>query len=91
MPVGAEIVMVPVGVVQEGCAVTLAVGVAGNGFTVTVTFLVCGQPVGVELETVYVVVVEGLAVTLAPEVALKLVDGLQEYIPLPPEAVKDTD
>jgi hypothetical protein len=37
-PVGAEITIVPVGVVQVGCIVTLAVGAAGFagiGFTVS--------------------------------------------------------
>ena len=44
--------MVPVGVVQVGCTVTLPVGAAGNGFTVTVTSFVSGQPVAVVLLTV---------------------------------------
>ena len=39
-PVGAVTVIVPVGVVQVGCAVTLAVGAAGGvGAGLTVTFV----------------------------------------------------
>jgi hypothetical protein len=64
----------------------------GLGFTVTVTFFVSGQlnaPTDPEV-TVYVIVLAGVAVTVAPVVALKLVFGLHEYTPLPPLAVNAT-
>jgi hypothetical protein len=44
--------------------------IEGNGFTVTVTVAVPGQPSPPVPVTVYVVVVAGLAVILAPVVAL---------------------
>jgi hypothetical protein len=64
----------------------------GLGFTVTVTFFVRGQlnaPIDPEV-TVYVIVLAGVAVTVAPVVALKLVLGLHVYTPLPPLAVSTT-
>ena len=50
-PVGDVMVIVPVGVVQLGCVI-VPVGADGNGFTVTVTSFVIGQPVTVLLVTV---------------------------------------
>ena len=41
-PVGAVIVIVPVGVVHVGCVVTVAVGCAGEKFSVTATMLEAG-------------------------------------------------
>ncbi len=61
----------------------------GTGLTVTVTCAVALQPCGSPV-TVYVVVDAGLAVTLAPVVALNAVDGLHEYV-LAPEAVNVVD
>jgi hypothetical protein len=64
----------------------------GLGFTVTVTVFVSGQlnaPIDPEV-TVYVIVLAGVAVTVAPVVALKLVLGLHVYTPLPPLAVSAT-
>src|SRR6185312_11459937 len=56
----------------------------GFGFTVTVTCCVAEQPEDVVPVTVYVVVLVGLAVTLAVFVALNPVDGLHVYVPPPP-------
>src|ERR1700752_3997221 len=58
----------------------------GIGFTVTVTCVVAVQP-SVLPVTVYVVVEVGLAVTVEPMLALKLVAGLHEYV-LAPLAVR---
>jgi hypothetical protein len=49
----------------------------GKRFTVTVEVPVPSQPLSVPV-TVYVVVLAGLAVTVAPVVALNPVDGVQE-------------
>ena len=62
----------------------------GVAFTVTVTMAPAVQPVAVSVTvTVYVVVANGLAVTLAPVALLNPALGLQEklYGPLPPEAL----
>jgi hypothetical protein len=83
--VGLKVVVLPTQ--TEGGAVTV-----GFGDTVTVTFFVRGQTmVPIEPEvTVYVIVAVGVAITVAPVVALKLVAGLQVYVPLPPLAVSET-
>jgi len=57
--------------------------------TVIVVDPVIEQPVFVPV-TVYVVVVAGLAVTLAPLVALRPVPGDHVYPPVAPEAVSST-
>ena len=61
----------------------------GTGFTVTVICAVDVHPFASPV-TVYVVVEDGLAVTLAPVVALSDVDGLHEYV-LAPLAVSVAD
>jgi len=50
--------------------------IVGFGFTVTVDVVVPVQPAAEVPVIVYVVVAAGLAVTLAPVVALKPVEGL---------------
>lgn len=62
----------------------------GNGFTLTVAVAVLVHPAALVPVTVYVIVLVGLAVTFAPVVALKPVDGDQVYVEAP-EAVKLTD
>ena len=57
--------------------------------TVTVTFAVPVQPAALVAVTVYVVVVEGLAVTVAPDVAERPVEGDQAYVEAP-DAVRET-
>ena len=64
--------------------------ITGAVFTVTVTFFVIAQLPRPVLETVYVVVLVGVAVTVAPDEALSVAAGLQEKRPLPPEAVRVT-
>lgn len=59
-------------VCEEGVAVMV-----GSGFTVTVTEAVLVHPLPSVPVTVYVVVIAGLAVTLAPVVADNPVAGLQ--------------
>ena len=61
----------------------------GSGFTVTVVCAVEVQPFKFPV-TVYVVVEEGFAVTLAPVDELNVEDGLQEYV-LAPLAVSVVD
>lgn len=63
--------------------------IVGFGFTVTVTVAVFTQPLALVPETVYVVVVVGPAVTVAPVVPDNPVDGLHEYVEAP-DAVSDT-
>ena len=70
-PVAVSVVLEPLQMVAAG---TLMVG---NGLTVTVTVVVPTQPAAEVPVTVYVVVVVGFAVTLAPVVALNPVAGDQ--------------
>ena len=51
--------------------------ITGSGFTVTVTCAVAEHPLASVPVTVYVVVEDGLAVTLEPVVELRFVDGVQ--------------
>jgi hypothetical protein len=81
-PEAVKVVLPPVQI--EG-----AVGVTdtvNEGVTVTVTVVVDEQPDPSIPVTVYVVVVAGFAVTVAPVVALRPVAGLQVYVTAP-EAV----
>ena len=61
----------------------------GGTFTITVTVADALHPAALVPITVYVVVVVGLAVTVAPVVALNPVAGDQPYV-IPPEAVNET-
>ena len=61
----------------------------GKGLTVTVKIELFEQAVKVFVPTiVYVVVVKGFAVTVTPDVELKLVPGAQEYEFAPPAVNK---
>ena len=75
------------------CPIQIAGGVGtitiGRGFTVTVTCADAVHPFEVPV-TVYVVVIEGFAVTEEPVELLRLVDGLQEYV-VAPLTVKTVD
>jgi hypothetical protein len=71
-PPAVSVVFCPVQIETFGDSVT-----TGIGFTVTVTCAVAVHPDAFPV-TVYVVVEEGFAVTLAPVVALNAVDGLHE-------------
>ena len=73
--------------VVVGVEVSISVAV---GFTVTVTVFVTGQFAADILETVYVVVINGVAITVAPEVVLRPAAGLHVYVPFPPDAVNVT-
>jgi hypothetical protein len=72
------------------CEVGVAVA-TGKGLTVTVTCWVstAHDPGPVEV-TEYVVVLAGEAVTVAVEVELSPVAGVQVYPPVPPDAVRFT-
>lgn len=83
-PLAVSDVLVPLQIVVEA-GETVIVGVA---FTVTVTVAVFVHPFASVPVIVYVVVVVGFAVTLAPVVDDKPVDGLQLYVEAPP-AVSD--
>ena len=73
-PLAVSVVLLPLHI--DGAAgVTL---IAGLGFTVTVTVVVLLHPAALVPITVYVVVAAGLAVTVAPVVADKPVEGLHE-------------
>ena len=83
-------VVAPPPVSMALCPVQIAVGVetavtVGVGFIVTVDDAVEVQPPTVPV-TVYIVVPGGFAVTLAPDVALNPVEGVQLYV-LAPDAV----
>ena len=73
--------LAPVAVSAADAPLQIAAGVGtlttGRGLTVTVTCAVAEQPLASVPVTIYVVVEEGLAVTLDPVVALRLVAGLQ--------------
>ena len=73
-------VLAPLAVSVADAPLQIAAGVGtlttGSGLTVTVTCVVAEQPLASVPVTVYVVVEDGLAVTLEPVVALRLVDGL---------------
>lgn len=76
-PLAVNGVLVPVQMVVDG---TLTIG---NGFTVTVTVPVFTHPAALVPVIVYVVVAVGLAVTLAPVVALNPVAGDHAYVDAP--------
>ena len=84
-PVGLPVRVVVAPAAQSVVAPVTAT--TGNGVMVSVTRPVSEQPVALVPVTVYVVVVEGLAVTVAPVVAESPVDGLQVYVPPVPAPV----
>ena len=71
-PFAVSGVLDPLQIVTAGETVTV-----GLGLTVTVTVAVLVHPFAAVPVTVYVIVLEGLAVTVAPVVDDKLVEGLQ--------------
>jgi hypothetical protein len=83
-PVAARVVEAPAQIVTSVPAFTV-----GNGFTVRVLLTVPEQPLAVPV-IVYVVVVIGDAITVAPVVALRPVEGLHAYVPAP-EAVSEVE
>ena len=79
-PVAARVVEAPAHIVASVPALTV-----GNGLTVSVAVVEPLQPFAVPV-TVYVVVAVGEAITDAPVVALRPVEGVQAYV-VAPEAV----
>ena len=73
---------------QTGMAGPLTI-ILGIGLTVTIIVILSLQPVPFIPSNVYVVVVVGVAKTVAVLVELSPLDGLQVYV-LPPLAVNDT-
>jgi hypothetical protein len=83
---------VAVKIVEEPEHTALDVGetaTTGFEFTVTATVVIAVQPPDADPVTVYVMVDVGEAITVAPVVALRAVDGDQAYV-VPPEAVSET-
>ena len=77
-PLAVSDVLAPLQIVTAGETVTV-----GLGFTVTVTVAVFVHPFASVPVIVYVVVAVGLAVTVAPVVEDKPVEGLQLYVEAP--------
>lgn len=75
-PLATSVTESPVHIPAEG-GVTVTVGV---GVTVTVTLSLAIQPPPLVPTTVYVIVLPGPALTTAPVVVFKPVDGLHEYV-----------
>jgi hypothetical protein len=79
-PLTFSVVDCPSQIVAEGEMVSI-----GTGLTVTVTCAVAVHPLKSPV-TVYVIVEDGLAITLAPVVEFRVVAGLHEYMFAPPAA-----
>ena len=77
-PLAVKLVLAPVQMLVLEDTVTV-----GKVFTVIVTVAVFVHPLELVPVTVYVVVVVGLAVTVAPVVELNPVDGVHAYVVAP--------